>query len=185
MKFITSFLILAITVIGLSQVNVEARSNTAPDTTAQKKIERKVFKEIIKLPFYGVFDNIAYKVDGDTVTLLGSVRNAINRKAAEHRVERIAGVKTVVNNIKVLSVSRFDDSIRLRTLRDVSRGGSLYRYFLGVNPSIRIVVDRGHVTLTGFVRNKGDSNLANILANGVPGTFSVTNKLVVTKDINP
>ena len=180
MRFISRTLMVAVATVGLLTATTLASTSNTVD---QKQIEKRVFKEILSLPFYGVFDSISYKVEGDTVTLLGSVRNAINRKSAERRVERIAGVTNVINNIEVLPVSRFDDSIRLRTLRSISRGGSLHRYFLGVNPSIRILVKSGHVTLEGFVRSKGDSNLANILANGVPGSFSVTNKIVVEKDL--
>jgi hyperosmotically inducible protein len=89
----------------------------------------------------------------------------------------------VVNNIQVLPLSSFDDSIRLRTLRTLQSGGSLYRYFLGASPSVKIIVDRGNVTLEGFVVNRGDYNLANILANGVSGVFSVRNNLVVEKEL--
>jgi len=183
MRFVKSFLLFSIAIIGFSYVDVEARTNSLDDDIVKKQIERKVYKEIIKLPFYGIFDSIGYQVNGDTVTLHGKVRRATNRKSAERRVERIAGVNKVINNIKILPLSRFDDSIRIRTLRRVANGGSLYRYFLGTNSSIRIIVDRGHVSLEGFVRTRGDSRLANILARSVPGTFSVTNNLVVTKDL--
>jgi hyperosmotically inducible protein len=93
-------------------------------------------------------------------------------------------VETVVNNIEVLPLSNFDDSIRLRTLRTLqNRGGSLYRYFLGASPSVKIIVDRGNVALEGYVANRGDYNLMNILANGVPGVFSVRNNLIVEKEL--
>lgn len=178
MKFIRNFLILAVAILGLSQIDVNAQS------FSQGNIERKVFKEIIRLPYYGVFDNIKFQVKGDTVYLMGQVVRPTTKNSAENVVEDIEGVANVVNNIEVLPLSSFDDSIRLQTLRTLqSRGGSLYRYFLGANPSVKIIVDRGHVTLEGYVNNRGDKNLANILANGVPGTFSVTNNLVVENDL--
>lgn len=177
MRFIRNFLILAVAILGLSQIDVTAQSFSG------KSIEQKVFKEIITLPYYGVFDNIKFQVKGDTVYLMGQVVRPTTKSSAENVVEDIDGVAKVVNNIEVLPLSRFDDQIRLQTLRTFqTRGGSLYRYFLGANPSVKIIVDGGHVTLEGFVNNRGDKNLANVLANGIPGTFSVTNNLIVEND---
>lgn len=143
----------------------------------QQQIMKKVREELVTLPYYGVFDNLAYKVEGDTVTLYGHVVRPTTRKDAEHRVARIEGVERVVNNIEVLPLSSFDDSIRTRMYRTLFRAGGLYRYGMGANPSIHIVVNRGHVTLEGVVSNEGDKNLAYITARGVPGVFSVTNNL--------
>lgn len=177
MKYIRNLFILMVAVLGLSQINVNAQG------FSQRTLEQKVFKEIIRLPYYGVFDNIAFQVKGDTVTLMGKVVQPTTRKSAERVVEKIEGVNNVVNNIEVLPLSNFDDSIRLRTLQTLqTRGGSLYRYFLGANPSVKIIVDGGNVTLEGFVATRGDANLANILANGVSGVFSVTNNLVVENE---
>ncbi len=143
----------------------------------QQQIMKKVRKELVTLPYYGVFDNLAYKVEGDTVTLYGQVVRPTTRKDAERRVARIDGVERVVNNIEVLPLSPFDDSIRVRMYRTLFRAGGLYRYGMGANPSIHIVVNRGHVTLEGVVSSEGDKNLAYITARGVPGVFSVTNNL--------
>jgi BON domain-containing protein len=143
---------------------------------------RQIRKELVKLPFYGVFDNLAFKVDGDTVTLYGQVTRPSTRKDAERRVSKIEGIDRVINNIEVLPLSSFDDTIRNRTYRTVFRSGGLYRYAMGANPSIHIIVNRGHVTLEGVVSNKGDKNLAGIVANTVPGVFSVTNNLRVERD---
>jgi hyperosmotically inducible protein len=158
------------------------KARSSPESSA-RGIERQVYKQIIKLPYYGVFDNIAYRVDGDTVTLYGKVLRPTTRKSAERVVERIEGVEEVVNNIEVLPLSNFDDSIRLRTLRTLQNGGSLYRYFLGASPSVKIIVDRGNVALEGYVANRGDYNLMNILARGVPGVFSLKNNLIVEKEL--
>jgi len=177
MKYFRNFLILAVAILGWSQTDLRAQG------FSQRNLEQKVFKEIIRLPYYGVFDNIAFQVNGDTVILTGKVVQPTTRRSAERVVEKIQGVGNVVNNIEVLPLSNFDDSIRLQTLRTLqTRGGSLYRYFLGANPSVKIIVDDGHVALEGFVANRGDYNLANILTNGVPGVFSVTNNLVVEKE---
>jgi hyperosmotically inducible protein len=142
-------------------------------------IEQSVRKELVTLPYYGVFDNLAFKVDGDTVMLSGQVVRPTTRSDAAARVARIAGVEHVVNNIEVLPLSSFDSAIRVRTYRAVFSRGSLYRYAMGANPSIHIVVDNSRITLEGVVSNQMDSQLAYMAASGVPGVFSVTNNLRV------
>lgn len=183
MKSVRNFLILSIAVLGFLFVNVEAKTY-AGDTKTPQTLERKVFKQLIKLPYYGVFDHIAFEVRGNTVILYGKVANAVNRKTAERYVKNVQGVENVINNIQILPLSRFDDSIRYRTLRALSDGGSLYRYLLEPNPSIRIIVENGNVTLEGFVNSKGDLNLANILARGVSGVFSVKNNLQIDRGVD-
>jgi hyperosmotically inducible protein len=148
----------------------------------EQQVSQKVRHELVTLPYYGVFDNLAYKVEGGTVTLYGQVVRPSTRKDAERRVAKIAGVQQVVNNIEVLPPSPSDDSIRVRTYRTVFRSGGLYRYAMGANPSIHIVVNRGHVTLEGVVGNKMDKQLAFFAANSVPGVFSVTNNLRTDSD---
>lgn len=143
------------------------------------QLAKKVRHELVMLPYYGVFDNLAYSINGGNVTLYGQVVRPSTRSDAERRVKKIAGVTHVVNNIKVLPLSSFDDDIRAATFRSIARMGGLYRYLQGVNPSLHIVVDRGHVTLEGVVSHSGDRNLAYIAANRVPGVFSVQNNLRV------
>jgi hyperosmotically inducible protein len=135
--------------------------------------------ELVMLPYYSVFDDLQFNVDNGTVTLAGDVTRPILKSDAENVVKRIAGVTNVVNNIKVLPPSSFDNRIRVATYRSVFGFAGLYRYAMGANPSIHIIVDNGHVTLKGVVSNQGDKNLAYIRANGVPGVFSVTNDLLV------
>lgn len=147
-----------------------------------KSLSEKIRKELVTLPYYGVFDNLAYKVDGSTVTLYGQVVRPTTQKDAARRVAKLDGVTDVVNNIEVLPLSRFDDSIRYRTVRAIANYGAMYRYFQGVNPSLHVIVKNGNVTLEGLVANKSDANLANIAANGVPGVFSVTNNLIVERE---
>jgi hyperosmotically inducible protein len=155
-----------------------AAPKTADETEQSfQQLSKQVRHELVTLPYFGVFDNLAYKVEGNTVTLYGQVVRPSTRKDAERRVAKIKGVEHVVNNIEVLPLSSFDDSIRLSTYRALVRTGGLYRYFMGANPSIRIIVNRGQLTLEGVVANKGDKNLAYIVARGVPGAFSVTNNL--------
>lgn len=136
--------------------------------------------ELVMLPYYSVFDDFEYSVDNHgVVTLLGEVTRPILKSDAENVVKRIPGVTGVVNNVKVLPLSPFDNRIRAATYRSIFGFGGLYRYAMGTNPSIHIIVENGHVTLKGVVANEGDKNIAYIRANGVPGVFSVTNKLLV------
>lgn len=179
MKTIRYFLVLAIAIFGLSQFNVQAQSFSGDNQRADQTVERTVFKKLIGMPYYGVFDSISYEVVDGTVTLYGKVYEATNKKSAERIVKKIDGVEAVVNNIEILPLSRFDDSIRVRTLNTLADRGGLYRYLIGNNPSMRIIVERGNVSLEGVVNSKGDATLANLLANQVAGTFSVNNNLKI------
>ena len=143
------------------------------------QLTKRVRRELVTLPYYGVFDNLAYSIDGGNVTLYGQVVRPTTRSDAERRVKRLPGVTRVVNNIKVLPLSRFDDQIRVATYRSIAGMGGLHRYLRGTNPSLHIVVDRGHVTLEGVVSGRGDRTLAYHAASRVPGVFSVTNNLRV------
>lgn len=143
------------------------------------QLERRVRHELVTLPYYGVFDNLAYQVNGGTVTLYGEVVRSSTRSDAAGRVKRLSGVTHVVNNIKVLPLSSFDDRIRRATYRSIASMGGLYRYLQGANPSLHIVVNNGHVTLEGVVSGSGDKNLAYMAANRVSGVFSVKNNLRV------
>jgi hyperosmotically inducible protein len=131
------------------------------------------------LPFYGVFDNLAFKVDGSTVTLLGQVTRPTLKSDAENVVKDVEGVERVVNQIEVLPLSPMDDQIRLATYRAIYSTQGLDRYALNAVPPIHIIVSNGKVTLEGAVANEADKNLAGVKANGVSGVFSVTNNLRV------
>jgi len=151
----------------------------AKSNNALRDLRDAVRHELVMLPYYSVFDNFEYKVENGTVTLYGEVTRPVLKSDAEHAVKHIAGVTNVVNNVKVLPLSPFDNRIRAATYRSIFGSGGLYRYAMGTNPSIHIIVENGHVTLKGVVSNEGDKNLAYIRANGVPGVFSVTNDLLV------
>ena len=150
-----------------------------PGNPAQARIEKEVRHELLMLPYFGVFDNIAFKVEGDTVTLLGQVVRPTLKSDAGNVVKRIEGVQKVDNQIDVLPPSPMDDKLRLQLFRAIYGYPALQKYDLGVQKPIRIIVKSGHVTLEGVVDSEGDKNLAGIRANGVPGIFSVTNNLRV------
>src|SRR5690242_888737 len=116
---------------------VAAPATQSVQAGAQTQLEKKVRKELVTLPWYGVFDNLEYQVSGSTVTLYGQVVQPTTRKDAERRVAKIAGVERVVNNIEVLPLSSFDDSIRIRVYRALfGLNSPLFRYGVGANPSI-------------------------------------------------
>jgi hyperosmotically inducible periplasmic protein len=144
-----------------------------------KSIEREVRHELITLPYYGLFDNLAYRVDGGTVTLFGQVSRPTLKSDAEARVKEIEGVERVVNEIEVLPLSPNDDRIRRAVYNAIFSKDPLQRYALGAVPPIHIIVKNGNVVLEGVVSNEGDKNIAGIAANGVSGVFSVTNHLTI------
>lgn len=180
MRKINKVLVLSIAFLAVSFGSVDAQTYSGDASAMQ--MENNVRKQILKLPYYEVFDHIEYSIQGNTVVLDGKVRNATNRKAAEAAVKRVSGVEAVVNNIDILPVGGFDERIRVQLLRSVSSTGGLSRYLWPVNPSIRLIVENGHVSLEGFVANETDSDLANIAARSVSGVFSVTNNLVVDSE---
>ncbi|HEY0099881.1 MAG TPA: BON domain-containing protein [Pyrinomonadaceae bacterium] len=162
----------------VSTVSVGASPLAESDQALEhQQVSKRVRKELVTLPYYGVFDNLAYEVEGGTVTLHGQVVRPSTRSDAARRVAKIKGVERVVNNIEVLPLSSFDDRIRLQAYRSIFNTGGLYRYAMGTNPSIHIVVNRGHLTLEGVVSSRMDKQLAEFAARNVFGVFSVTNNL--------
>jgi hyperosmotically inducible protein len=156
-----------------------AQDREQPSAKAQERITKEVRHELLMLPYFTVFDNIAYKVDGDTVTLLGQVTRPSLKSDAENSVKHIEGVEKVDNQIEVLPPSPMDDGLRRRLYREIYGYPALEKYALGVQKPIRIIVKSGRVTLEGVVDNDADKNLAGLRANGVPSIFSVTNNLQV------
>jgi hyperosmotically inducible protein len=150
-------------------------------TRAQERIEREVRHELVMLPYYGVFDNLAFQVQGSTVTLQGEVTRPTLKSSAEAVVKRIEGVENINNQIEVLPLSPNDDRIRLAVYRAIYRDAMLSRYALQAIPPIHIIVKNGDVWLEGIVDSESDKNVAGIRAKGVPGAFSVTNNLRVEK----
>jgi osmotically-inducible protein OsmY len=176
-------LLLAVFVSGLA-ISMYAQGNR--EALSQKGIDRitkEVRHELVMLPYYGVFDNLAYKVDPDgTVTLLGQVSRPTLKSDAENAVKRIEGVEKVVNNIEVLPTSINDDRIRRAVYRAIYGNSVLSQYALRAVPPIHIIVKNGHVTLEGVVARAMDKQVAGMQANQVSGVFSVTNNLQVEQD---
>jgi hyperosmotically inducible protein len=148
-------------------------------TRASKSLEQPIHTGLLKLPYYGVFDHLAFEVKGDRVTLSGDVSWPTLKTDAERAVSRVEGVAAVSNNIKVLPVSPNDNRVRLATYWAIYGQPSLAQYRVNPHPPIRIIVENGHVTLRGVVSRDMDRTIAYMQANSVPGAFSVTNKLQI------
>ena len=146
-------------------------------TTKPDRISREVRHELVLLPYYGVFDNLAFRVDGGTVTLLGEVTRPTLKSDAEKSVKQIEGVTQVNNNIEVLPLSPTDDQIRRAAFREIYGTTALDRYAFQAVPSIHIIVKDGHIVLEGTVANQADRDMAGVRANTVPNAFSVDNHL--------
>ncbi len=174
-------LMLLATLIALCTLTLAQDTPREPSAHAQERIQREVRHELLMLPYVGVFDFLAYNVNGYEVTLIGQVVRPSTKSDAESAVKHIEGVEKVNNQIEVLPPSPMDDRLRLRLFRAIYGYPSLQKYELGVQKPIRIIVKGGHVTLEGIVDNESDKNVAGLRANTVSGIFSVANNLQVPK----
>ena len=148
---------------------------------AVQRIQKEVLHELTMLPYITVFDNLAFKVEGDKVILLGQVTKPVLKYDAEKAVKSVEGVEAVDNQIEVLPTSINDGRLRRQLFRAIYGFGPLEKYDMGVIKPIRIIVKNGRVTLEGIVDSQADKDSAGIRANGVSGIFSVTNNLLVAK----
>jgi hyperosmotically inducible protein len=156
----------------------EARTSLGGnDPTA--RISREVRHQILMDPYYSLFDNLAYRVDGNTVTLIGQVVEPATKANAVAAVKKIEGVDKVNDQIEVLPPSSMDNQLRRAVYRAVFGADGLSRYSMGAVPPIHIIVRNGHVQLVGIVDSETDKNLAGLRANSVPNVFSVQNDLQV------
>jgi len=153
------------------------KSKNQGEPKTEKQLIREVRHELVMLPYYSVFDNLSYKVEGDRVILEGQVVRPTLKSDAEAVIKHIEGVGSVVNNIEVLPLSPMDDQLRRAVYRVVYGDSVLSRYGFSAVPSIHIIVKNGNVTLEGLVDNDTDKSLANLRASQVPNVFSVKNNL--------
>jgi len=158
--------------------DIAVAGETVPDRQLQQKLAKKLAYD--RVGYYDdAFNYLALSVTDGVATINGDTLNDVAKDSALAIVARTPGVKDVVNEVTVLPVSLFDDSIRVRTARAIYRDSELGRYATDPVQPIRIVVDNGHVTLYGTVESAMDKTIAGMRASTVPGAFSVENKLVV------
>ena len=171
---------LTLAIAGLVAISPSARAGgVGPDLSPT--LSTQVQHQLSRLPWYGVFDNLKFQVDGSEVILTGQVisSHSVTKADAEKAVKRISDVTAVVNNIEVLPPSPFDDQIRRAEFRRIFSTSDLGKYTMGAIPSVHIIVKNGHVTLEGRVMNKMDHDAAGIAANTVANVFSVSNDLQI------
>jgi hyperosmotically inducible protein len=160
---------------------IEVTGTSVPDEKLTAQLQRKIFYDRI-----GYFDNpfnyIEVMVKDGTVTLTGDAYYSVSRDSAVAIATRMPGVKDVVDHVRILPTSPFDDRIRRGAMRTIYGDSVLSRYAIDPAKPIRIVVDGGHVTLYGTVQSTMDKQVAGIRAGSLPGAFSVQNNLTVEND---
>lgn len=153
---------------------------------AQERKDLQVFNDISKqvnrYTQFTIFDSIDASIVDGHVVLSGWVTMPYKSTDIERRVAKVAGVKSVKNDIKVTPVSQFDDELRFRVARAIYGNSSFWNYGAMANPPIHIVVVHGHVTLTGVVNNNVERVLARSLAIGL-GSFDVKNELKTDAEV--
>jgi hyperosmotically inducible protein len=181
-RFYIAVAALLLTVPVITLAALPENSNSQKETKANQNLVREVRHQLLLLPYYSVFDNLAFKVDGDHVTLEGQVTRPTLKSDAENAVKSIEGVSGVTNNIEVLPPAPMDDQSRRAIYRAIYGDTVLSKYGWSSMPSIHIIVKNGHVSLEGVVDSESDKNLAGLRANGVPNIFEVKNNLVVNSN---
>jgi osmotically-inducible protein OsmY len=148
------------------------------DAQLREQLSRKLYFD--RVGWYdSAFNYFTLSVKDGVVTLGGQTYNDVGRDSARALVQRMEGVKDVVNEVKVSPVSMFDDNIRRRAVRAIYGSSTLGKYAIDPARPIRIIVDNGHISLYGTVINEMDKQIAGMRANQIPGAFSVQNNLVV------
>jgi hyperosmotically inducible protein len=171
---------LTLTMPGITSARTPQSAKVQNETKANQNLVREVRHQLLLLPYYSVFDNLAFKVDGDRVTLEGQVTRPTLKSDSEGAVKSIEGVSGVINNIEVLPPSPMDDQLRRALYRAIYGDPTLNKYSWSSVASIHIIVKNGHVTLEGVVDSDADKNVAGLRASSVPNVFDVKNNLVVT-----
>ena len=142
-------------------------------------LAREVHHQLLTLPFYSVFDNIGFSLEGNKVTLYGQVLRWSLKKNAEAEIKSIEGIDVVVDRIEVLPALASDDELRRSVYRSIFEDATLSRYAVEAVPSIHIIVKNGDVALEGTVGSAADKNLATARTNTLANVRSVRNNLVV------
>jgi osmotically-inducible protein OsmY len=146
------------------------------DEPSNLAIFNGVSKQVQQYAFFTIFDAVHASIDNGVVTLTGKVTMPYKATDLAKRVAKVDGVTQVRNQIQVLPVSQFDNELRFRIARAIYRNSSLSMYGIGANPSIHIIVERGHVILRGTVNSNMERTMARTLASGL-GERSLINEL--------
>lgn len=172
--FLTGFLSAALMVAGAAG----GAAGNSPRTDAE--IVKAVTHEVRMYPRYSIWDDVSFRVANGQVELFGAVNQPYKKADIERLVQRIPGVASVTSELKVLPLSNFDDRLRIQIARAIYGDPVMSRYAIQPNPPIHIIVDNGHVTLTGWVNSDMEKQIAGIRASGAGLSFgAVTNNLQV------
>jgi hyperosmotically inducible protein len=143
-------------------------------------IAKNVQHNLMTYPYYSVFDDISYKVENGQVSIYGAVTRPVKKSDIHNIIARLPGVESVNDNIEVLPLSDNDNLLRRQIAASIYRFPTLSRYGMGTHPSIHIIVDNGHVTLTGVVDTQADKDVAGVRASAAGLSFGpVVNNLQV------
>jgi hyperosmotically inducible periplasmic protein len=187
--FAVLFLAAAIAVAQQAQPQNQSLNRVLVSSPEEAHIVKDVRHNLLMLPYYSIFDDLSFSVNGSVVTLEGACPSGppldIKSDAAA-AVKQVKGVTKVINNIKELPLSPMDDQIRRAEARAIYGDPEIgTRYGYQALPSIHIIVDNGHVTLKGVVDNQMDDTMIKMRANQVPNVFSVTDDLLVENQGKP
>ena len=141
----------------------------------------EVAKKVNTYAWFTVFDDVSASLDNGVVTLTGKVTMPYKRNEIAKRVAKVDGIREVHNKIEVLPVSQMDDDLRYRIARAIYSHPAFWHYATMIDPPIHIVVDRGHVTLTGVVNSEVDRMVARSLASQFLA-FSVKSEIKTTAE---
>src|SRR5581483_11687325 len=177
-----SLLLVGLSVAAASWAQQDHNDAFVRGSQADSRLIQEVRHQLVMLPYYSIFDDLAFRVNGTTVTLLGQVTNPTLKSDAGNVVKKIEGVAQVDNQIEVLPTSPMDDQLRRKLYFAIYGYPALQKYDMPVIKPIRIIVKNGHVDLQGVVDSEADKNMAVLRAKGVPGTFSVDDHLRVEAD---
>lgn len=168
--------------IGLLALVVAAAPASAQPERKNLQVFNDVSKAVLNFPTFTIFDDVAADVSDGTVILVGKVTMPYKRADIERRLAKIEGVRTVVNRITVLPVSHFDEELRYVIARAIYGNSSFWHYAAMANPPIHIIVENGHVRLTGVVNSHVERMLARSLASS-SSAFSVRSELKTDAEI--
>lgn len=168
----------AIVLAGLSIVTLLGGSGLGYAQVSDRDLGEKVVESILRYGKFSIFDDVNITVENRNVLLTGKVTIPLKKDEIGKRVERIDGVRSVVNDLDVLPVSQIDQRLRVAVANAIYYHPAFWRYAEQANPPIHIIVENQRITLTGVVDSQVDKMLAYSLAQ-VGSNLGVENKLRV------
>lgn len=166
-------------VAGATDLNRPDVPQSANAPQGDDAVSRSVRHEVLMYPYYSIWDDVSYRVSNGQVELMGAVTQPFKKSDIQRLVQRVPGVTAVTDEIKVLPLSNFDDRLRLQVARAIYGDPTMLVYRNQALPPIHIVVENGHVTLTGWVNSDFDKQIAGMRANSSLSLGMVVNNLQV------